>query len=109
MNDVVAKDGSEKNPRVQTKTSRNPKNGSEKIMKEKLEKLHAQRKIWKPHGITSLCWSFYCVNDNAKVDLVNTQNALYTLLLKYDNWNKSKNSSKERIDFLLQNQWNIFF
>jgi len=37
----------------------------------KLEKLHVKKKIWKPHGITSLCWSFYCVNDNAKVDLVN--------------------------------------
>ncbi len=30
------------------------------------------------------------------------------MLLKSSNWNKSKNSSKERIDFLLQNQWNNF-
>jgi hypothetical protein len=42
-------------------------------MKENLKKLHAQRKIWKPHGKTSLYWSFYCVNDNAEVGLVNTQ------------------------------------
>jgi hypothetical protein len=42
-------------------------------MKENLKKLHAQRKIWKPHGRTSLCWSFYCVNDNVEADLVNTQ------------------------------------
>jgi hypothetical protein len=33
MNDVVLEDGFEENPNVQTKTSRNPKNGSEKIMK----------------------------------------------------------------------------
>jgi hypothetical protein len=32
-----------------------------------------KRKIWKPHRKTSLCWSFYCVNDNVEVDLVNTQ------------------------------------
>jgi len=73
MNDVVLEDGFKENPSVQTKTSRNPKNGSEKIMKENLKKLHAQRKIWKPHGKTSLCWNFYCVNDNAEVDIVNTQ------------------------------------
>jgi hypothetical protein len=33
---------------------------------------------------------------------------LHTLVSKSDNWNKSKNSSKERID-LLQNQWNNLF
>jgi hypothetical protein len=34
-------------------------------------------KIQKPHGITSLCWSFYCVNDNAEVGSVNTQIMCY--------------------------------
>ncbi len=34
---------------------------------------------------------------------------LHTLLSKSNNWNKSKNSSEENIDFLLQNQWNNFF
>jgi hypothetical protein len=77
MNDVVLEDGSEKNPSVQIETSRNPKNGSEKIMNENLKTLHVQRKIWKPHGRTSLCWSFYCVNDNAKVGLVNIQIMCY--------------------------------
>jgi hypothetical protein len=48
-------------------------------MKENLKKLHAKRKTWKPHGKTSLCWNFYCVNDNAKVDLVNTQIMCYIL------------------------------
>jgi hypothetical protein len=30
-------------------------------------------KCWKPHGRTSLCWSFYYISDNAKVDLKNIQ------------------------------------
>jgi hypothetical protein len=67
INDVVLENKFEENPSVQTKTSRNLKNGSEEIMKGNLKKLHAQRKIWKPHGRTSLCWNFYCVNDNAQV------------------------------------------
>jgi len=46
-------------------------------MKPYLKKLHVQRKIWKPHGKTSLCLSFYCVNDNVEVDMVNTQIICY--------------------------------
>jgi hypothetical protein len=42
-------------------------------MKENLKKLHAQKQIWNPHGRTFLCWSFYCVNDNVEVNLVNIQ------------------------------------
>jgi len=106
MNDVVLEDGYKENPSVQTKTNRNPKNGNEKVMKENLKKLHAQRKIWKPHGKTSLCWIFHYINDNAQIDLVNTQIMRCT---KSSNWNKSNNSNEERIDFLLQNQWNNFF
>jgi len=45
MNDVVLEDGYEENPSVQTKTSRSPKNGSEKIMKENLKKLHAKKNL----------------------------------------------------------------
>jgi hypothetical protein len=52
-------------------------------MKENLKKLHAQWKIWKPHGKFSLCWSFYCVNNNAKVDSVNTQ--IMRCILYYQN------------------------
>jgi hypothetical protein len=37
MNDVVLEDNFQENQRVQTKTSRNPKNGNEEIMKEKLK------------------------------------------------------------------------
>ncbi len=45
MNDVVLENRFKKNPSVQIETSRNPKNDNEKIMKENLKKLHAQRKI----------------------------------------------------------------
>jgi hypothetical protein len=41
-------------------------------MKGNLKKLHAQIKSWKPHGRISLCWIFYYVNDNVKIDLENT-------------------------------------
>ncbi len=56
---------------------------NENIMKENLKKLHAQRKFWKPHGITSLSWIFYCVNNNAEVDLVNTQ--IMRCIFRYQN------------------------
>jgi hypothetical protein len=52
-------------------------------MKGNLKKLHAQMKIWNPHGRTSLCWIFYYVNDNAKFDLVNTQ--IMPSILYYQN------------------------
>ncbi len=45
MNDVILEDKSEENSNVQIETSRNLENCSEKIMKESLKKLHAQRKI----------------------------------------------------------------
>jgi hypothetical protein len=45
MNDVILENKSEENPSVQTTTSRNPKNGNEKIMKENLKILHAHKMI----------------------------------------------------------------
>jgi hypothetical protein len=42
-------------------------------MKINLKKLHAQKKSWQQHGRLSLCWIFYCVNDDAKIDFENTQ------------------------------------
>jgi uncharacterized protein YdaT len=48
---VILENGYEENLSVQIETSKNLENGSEEIMKENLKKLHAQRKIWKPHGI----------------------------------------------------------
>ncbi len=47
MNDVVLENGFKENLNVQTETNRNLENGNEKIMKENLQKLHAQRKISK--------------------------------------------------------------
>ncbi len=41
--------------------------------------MHAERKGWQPHERLSLCWSFYCVNDNAEIDLENTQIMHYIL------------------------------
>ncbi len=38
-------------------------------MKEKLEKLHFQRKKWRHDSKIALCWSFYCVNNNKRVDV----------------------------------------
>ncbi len=37
-------------------------------MQVNFEKLHAQIIFWKPHNIFALCWAFYCVNDNKKVN-----------------------------------------
>ncbi len=51
-------------------------------MKENLKKLHAGKQIWKAHGRISLCWSFYYVNDNVKVDLINTQIMHLYLVIK---------------------------
>jgi hypothetical protein len=45
INHVVLEDKFERNPSVQTKTSRNLENGNEEIMKENLKKLNFQRKI----------------------------------------------------------------
>ncbi len=59
MNDIVLEDKFEENPSVQIEINRNPENGSEKLMKENLKTLHVRRKIWKSHGRTSLCWSFF--------------------------------------------------
>jgi hypothetical protein len=40
-------------------------------MQNNIKKLHVQFFLWKPHGKTSFCWAFYCVNDNIDVDLEN--------------------------------------
>jgi phage terminase large subunit-like protein len=46
VNDVVLENKSNENPSVQIETNRNPKNYSEKILKENLRTLHVQRKIF---------------------------------------------------------------
>ncbi len=60
----------EENLNVQIKIdNQNPKNEKEKQTKINLKKLHAQKNNQQPHGILSLCWKFYYVNDNTKIDL----------------------------------------
>jgi hypothetical protein len=40
-------------------------------MQNNIKRLHVQRKFWKPHERTLLCWALYCENDNTNVDLEN--------------------------------------
>jgi hypothetical protein len=64
-------------------------------MKENLGKLHAQRLFWKPHNRNVLCWEFYCVNDNTKVDLTTFQVMHCILCLKIPIFLfKSKNQAR---------------
>jgi hypothetical protein len=42
-------------------------------MQTNIKDLHVQRNFWKPHGRTSLCYTFYCVEDDADEDLENSQ------------------------------------
>jgi hypothetical protein len=51
--------------------NRNLENEKEEQMKINLKNLHAQRKFWQLHGRLFLCWRFYYVNDNTKIDLEN--------------------------------------
>jgi hypothetical protein len=70
------KNNMKKTPIVEIEGSKNQKkeievlNENFKIMKINLKKMHVQKKIWKPHGKTSLCWKFYCVNDNANAQIM---------------------------------------
>jgi hypothetical protein len=34
-----------------------------------LQQLQIQRKKWRPRNRNVFCWSFYCVNDNLKINL----------------------------------------
>jgi hypothetical protein len=46
---------------------------NEKKMKDNIKKLHAQRSFWKENIINVLCWAFYFVNDNKKVNIITSQ------------------------------------
>ncbi len=60
---------------VQIEGSRNPKNNERKF-----EKNTCTKKIfWKPNSRNALCWVFYCVNDNKKIDLTTLQ-VIYCIL-----------------------------
>ncbi len=48
-----------------------------------MQKLHAQRKIWKGHNKKKLGWAFYCVNDGKEVEI--TSHQLMKSILCYHN------------------------
>ncbi len=73
MNDIIMEAQFEENISVQTKGSKNQKKEIKEIMKMNLKKLHVQRKFWKPHRRTFLCWGCYCVNNNVVIDFENAQ------------------------------------
>jgi len=58
----------QENPSLQTKKHKVLENDKEKI-KKILELLHSPRKKQRLHNRNALCWSFFYVNDNAKMIL----------------------------------------
>jgi hypothetical protein len=52
-------------------------------MKNILRKLHAQRLFWKLNYVNALCWAFYCVIHNKKIDLIIHQ--IMCFILYYNN------------------------
>jgi hypothetical protein len=57
------------NPSLQTKVSIVSRECDEEKSKHILQKLQIQRKKWLPYNKNALCWSFYCINDNSKVNV----------------------------------------
>lgn len=41
----------------------------ENEMKNNFKKLNVQINKWKNHNRNAICWAFYCINDNQKVDV----------------------------------------
>jgi len=58
----------EKMKSLQTKGSRNLE-----MNENNLKKFHVQRVYWKGNNINALCWAFYYVNDNKKVNVITPQ------------------------------------
>jgi len=48
-------------------------------MKDTLKKLHVQRNKWKGHNRNSICWAFYCVNDNKRIDVIFFQTMIFII------------------------------
>jgi hypothetical protein len=67
-------------------------------MKNKLKKLHAQKIFWRGNNKNALCWAFYCVNDNKKINVANFQTMHYILCQKNPILNVNpKNQAKKRL------------
>jgi hypothetical protein len=86
----------EENGSVQIKRNKNPKT-NEKKMKDNSRKLHAQILFWEANNENALCWAFYCINDNKKIDLIGFQ-IIRFILCHNSSENKSKNSSYESVN-----------
>jgi len=50
---------------------------NEKKMKKNFKQFHAQRSFWKRNSRNALCWAFYCVNDNKKINVITPQIMCY--------------------------------
>jgi len=48
-------------------------NMNSKMNEKYLKKLYAQRIFWRINNRNSLCWAFYCVNDNKEVNSTTLQ------------------------------------
>jgi hypothetical protein len=66
--------------------------------------MHVQRKFWKPHGKTSLCWGFYCVNDNANAQIMCCIFCDKKLVIVTNLRTQVRNSL-----FFITKKWNNFF
>ncbi len=70
LNEVECEDevfeDTQENPSLQTKKNKVLENDKKRI-KQNLELLHSQRKKQRLHNRNALCWSFFYVNDNAKM------------------------------------------
>jgi hypothetical protein len=57
------------NPNLQIEINIVSRECDEEKSKHILQELQIQRKKWRPHNRNAICWSFYSVNDNSKVNL----------------------------------------
>jgi hypothetical protein len=80
MNDVIMEEEAEKNlnvqirnPSVETKGSKNEDKETKEVIKLTLKSCMFKKNSSNVMKKISLCWNFYCVNDNATIDLEDAQ------------------------------------
>lgn len=98
------------NPSVEIERNKNEEKEIEEVVKMNLKKLHAQKNIQTSWENISMSRGFYCVNNNTTIDLENAKTMHCILCDKnpIDNYNESKNTSRETNNFLLLKKWNNF-
>jgi hypothetical protein len=92
-------------PSLQIEVNKISKNEKE-VLKVSIWKLHAQKKIERPHNINSISWSFFYVNDHISGCECCTKFLLYFFLQRSSGCIKLKNKFKEMINLILKYQWN---